>query len=87
MPQHEHSVEKDAGRIFYEVSAWAGRKRDGLIRPPLPIHSRKDRDLWRDGYYTAMNEVSQHFNMERIAAERARAASPERGNGAESPTA
>jgi hypothetical protein len=72
---------KDAARILYEVSAWAGRKRDGLIRPPLAIHRREDCDLWRDGYYAAMNEVAQHFNMERLSAERAKtqetAAQPE----------
>jgi hypothetical protein len=56
-------------RIYYEVSSWAGSKRDGLGRAPFTIND-KERWAWADGYKWAMNEVAQHYNMERIKAER-----------------
>ena len=63
-------MDKKLSRIYYEVSRWAARKRDGTIIPPHPYVGRNERSAWKEGYYDAMNEVAQHFNMERIDAER-----------------
>lgn len=56
--------------VYNEVSTWASNKRDGRIQTPDLVMTRKDCDVWRMGYYAAMNDVSQHFNMERISADR-----------------
>lgn len=56
-------------RIFYEVSSWASRRRDSQIISPV-FYTRDEAKAFREGYYSAMNEVSQHFNMERIKAEK-----------------
>ena len=53
--------------ILFEVCDWAARKRDGAITIPW-TQPRSDDKPWRDGYYAAMNEAAQHFNMERLAA-------------------
>lgn len=57
-------------RIYYEISAWAGRKRDGRIITPMAYFKREEQNAFREGYYNAMNEVAQHFNMERLKAEK-----------------
>ena len=56
--------------ILFEVCDWAAHKRDGGVRGPDLVMQGRHLDDWRDGYYAAMNEVAQHFNMERLAAER-----------------
>lgn len=58
----------ERAKVLLEVATWAGRKRDGAIVVPWTL-SRYQEGPWRDGYYTAMNEVAQHFNMERFTAE------------------
>lgn len=63
------SDQKIKAAVLLDVCNYAARKRDEPIRPPW-TQLRKDDEAWRAGYYTAMNEVAQHFNMERWAAER-----------------
>ena len=55
--------------VYLEVADWAAKKRDGAMPVPWTI-SRFAEAPWRDGYYTAMNEVAQVFNMKRLAEER-----------------
>lgn len=56
-------------KVLLEVSRWGSKKRDGIIRVPLTLY-RQEADAWRSGYYEAMNEVSQHFNMEYLEAKK-----------------
>ena len=51
-----------AAKTFHEVSAWASKRRDGIIISPL-IYTAKEAESWRRGYYEAMNDVAQHFNI------------------------
>ena len=60
----------DRSKLLLDVSTWAARKRDGRIVTPDLVMSRRDCEIWRQGYYAAMNAAAQHFNMERLAAER-----------------
>ena len=56
-------------QVLSEVAYWASHKRDGGTRgPDLVMHGRALED-WKAGYYAAMNQVAQHFNMERYEAE------------------
>ena len=58
------STERDA--VLIEVVTWAGQKRDRAARGPDLVMYEHDLAIWRDGYRWAMNEVAQHFNMERF---------------------
>ena len=53
-------------KVLNEVISWAGSKRDSYVRGPDLVMRGRDLEYWRDGYQWAMNEVAQHFNMERF---------------------
>ena len=67
----EGGIVNEREQAMYEASRWAAQKRDGRIVTPDLVMSRQGCETWRQGYYFAMNDAAQHFNMERLYAKEA----------------
>jgi hypothetical protein len=53
----------DRTKIMLEVSTWI-RDHGRNVRGPYLLMSKRDLDIWLDGYGYAVNDMVQHFNSE-----------------------